>query len=442
MSKLISKIIFEGILKNISPLIIGIGKGGLIDFEVIKDEKGIFFIPGTSFKGALKHHIENKFDNLNQYQWNYFYGSQEKQSRFIVKDIKPINSIKINIRDGVAIDYKTGIAKQGYKYNYEIIEPGTEFNLKCEITINEEVNKENFKTILKTIIEELENGEVLIGAMTTKGFGKIKLNEYKIYEFNFPKDGENWFRYLNNERSKKNEIFLDKQFKLTPKPYKDFELDAWFRIKSSLIIGSYPTNPNEPDKIHIKSNGIPVLPGTSIKGAIKERAVKIINTFNKNGVEFLKRTFGWAEIEGKSKEKYKSKIIIGESIINDVDEVVQHRIKIDRFTGGTINGALFESKPLWHKNEKINIKIKIKNAEKWEIGLLLLILKDLWTEDLPIGGEKNIGRGILQGIEATIKLNDNIFELKDYNGKLKINGDCQKLENYITNFIQQIGGEA
>jgi hypothetical protein len=37
-----------------------------------------------------------------------------------------------------------------------------------------------------------------------------------------------------------------------------------------------------------------------------------------------------------------------------------------------------------------------------QVGLLLLVLKDLWTGDLPIGGESSVGRGRLRGVEATI----------------------------------------
>ncbi len=35
-------------------------------------------------------------------------------------------------------------------------------------------------------------------------------------------------------------------------------------------------------------------------------------------------------------------------------------------------------------------------------GLLLLALKDLWTGDLPLGGESSVGRGRLQGLDAAL----------------------------------------
>ena len=32
----------------------------------------------------------------------------------------------------------------------------------------------------------------------------------------------------------------------------------------------------------------------------------------------------------------------------------------------------------------------------------MLLLKDLWAQDLPVGGEVSVGRGQLQGVCATI----------------------------------------
>jgi hypothetical protein len=40
-------------------------------------------------------------------------------------------------------------------------------------------------------------------------------------------------------------------------------------------------------------------------------------------------------------------------------------------------------------------------------------LKDLWTAELPIGGEKSIGRGVLEGVRATIIDGEETFYLLD-----------------------------
>ena len=147
---------------------------------------------------------------------------------------------------------------------------------------------------------------------------------------------------------------------------------------------------------------------------------------------------GWVDKE--SGDKIKSRVIVDETpLIEEADEVIQARIKIDRFTGGTLSGALFDSQPLWRKDNShkmINIRIKLLNYQNWEAGLMLLILKDLWNEDLPIGGEKNVGRGILQGLEATIKYADKEIVLikQPDNHVLFTKGRPEDIEKFVADF--------
>ncbi|MBU0702211.1 hypothetical protein KKE26_13120 [bacterium] len=81
------------------------------------------------------------------------------------------------------------------------------------------------------------------------------------------------------------------------------------------------------------------------------------------------------------------------------------------------------------------------NYQDWEAGLLLLILKDLWNEDLPIGGEKNVGRGILKGVLAKIQWNRQEITIEEKKDGLDIspsdlatlNSFCDSLQSAIHN---------
>lgn len=53
---------------------------------------------------------------------------------------------------------------------------------------------------------------------------------------------------------------------------------------------------------------------------------------------------------------------------------------------------------------KVNLIIDIKNGYDYEIGLLLLALKDISNGYLAIGGETAVGRGIFESI-SNINLN-------------------------------------
>ncbi len=457
-SKLVSIIVIEGVLENISPFVIGTGKGDIVDIEIIKDEVGNLYIPATSFVGAIRHHILKNFKEEDKKIWDYFWGSKNSnnieavQSHFIVSDVKiksNNNESCIAVRDGVAIDEKTGTAKDKAKYDYEIVNKDLEFEFKAEIKIRKGFTDKETEIlkILKTIITELEAGSVQFGAFNTKGFGRFRLKNLQILKFDFPNDGVTYLKYLQNEYSPENKLDLGNIDILSKKDNTNCTIIADFSIKSSLIIGSYTTDPKDPDKVHVKYNDKNVLTGTSLKGLIRSRAFKIVNTLSDNNQEEnndLKKLFGWADTENIEKNKYKSRVIIDESIVDNVIEKEQTRIKIDRFTGGVITGALFQAKPLWHNDETVKLTIKIKDAKDWEVGLLLLVLKDLWNEDLPIGGEKNIGKGVLKGkkIEIFYKELKYIIEKPinyDETNKIVVNDDNKQiLEGFVEKFLKKV----
>jgi len=69
-------------------------------------------------------------------------------------------------------------------------------------------------------------------------------------------------------------------------------------------------------------------------------------------------------------------------------------------------------------------------------SLLCFILKDLWNGDLPLGGEKSIGRGVLQGLSAKLKFKDKVIEMTEQDGNLKINEDAREyLEQKVNSFL-------
>jgi CRISPR/Cas system CSM-associated protein Csm3 (group 7 of RAMP superfamily) len=96
-----------------------------------------------------------------------------------------------------------------------------------------------------------------------------------------------------------------------------------------------------------------------------------------------------------------------ETELADTQALVQSRVRIDRFTGGSYPTALFTQQPAFGGEEAmVKLEITLRRPEDAEIGLLLLVLKDLWTGDLPLGGESSVGRGRLHGQRATLALHE------------------------------------
>lgn len=429
------KIIAKGKIKLLSPAMIGSGESEASDMDVLRDENDIPYIPATSFAGVLRHIT---MTNLPQYREKLeeFWGppgesENPKQSSIFISDMLPEGNPKLDIRDGVRINRKTQTAEEGAKFDYEIIDRGAVFNFSFEINLNGE-NDDFKKSMLSTIIKLLQEQRIRIGGRTNNGFGKIKLEDIKIHEFDFTNRSHvlNWFKFI---KEKKLENPTDFNYPFLEFRSKDFSIEASFVIKNSLIVRDYNINPNEPDVVHICSDKIPILPGSSLKGAIRARAERIVNTLGKSN-QIIKELFG--DVDTNEKNKQKGKIIIEEAIIRGYPMETQTRIKIDRFTGGTIEGALADIKPLFSKDkpDEFNISIKISNFKKHEAGLMLLVLKDLWTGDLPIGGEKSIGRGVLKGKWAKISWDSKSLEFK--NPEALTPNEKQILQDFVDAFVK------
>jgi len=421
-------LVLEGTLELLSPVLIGGGVNDTTDADVLLNGDGVPFIPATSFLGALRHCLDEWIDDTNytdlkEQIWGGVNddGSTSCPSSLACSDLTPTSEAKITIRDGIRIDPETGQVffdsktKAGAKFDYQVLERGTRFNLRLEMDIHQKKEEEKLEPFLRfmaTLRKLLRDGQLRLGARTGKGLGRVKLFEDQIYFYDFSKKSDvySWLSGKEKERETKfPEPFKEKS------PY-NFELTGEFDLKTSFLSRSYSAQPQTPDVESIRSAEAFVITGSSLRGAIRARADKILETIGKKEkerTEMLESLFGYvSEKKDASKPARKGRIFIEETILPDrYPSEVQTRIQIDRFTGGTVSGAFLEEMPVFSsenegdpiKIEMIKIEIKIKGCSEEEAGLMTLILKDLWTRDLTVGGGKAVGRGVFQGKSAHIQ---------------------------------------
>jgi CRISPR/Cas system CSM-associated protein Csm3 (group 7 of RAMP superfamily) len=440
------RIILKAQLHNLSPIGIGSGRGDRSDRDVVITEyafddngkilpperftesqirKNLPYIPASSFMGK----IFRQFDIVNHLEIKKYWGESEKNASFIdcsdilITELPKDGQKATEIRDGIRLDSAKGIVAQGAKFDYELLAPGAKFELTIIFRVEEGLADYDLALKIASDIATIIEKGFDLGAKSTVGFGRMKGENVKIYaiDFNEPLHFQQWIEsnLTQNLTSKATQSLLLSQSK-------SFEIKATFKIKNSLIIRSYSNDPNAPDSTHLKSGENNILSGSSIKGALRGRAERILNTIQDD--EYTTETilaglFGDVEKDPINKQKVKkdgytvpSRVFVDEVPIENVKEEIQTRIQIDRFTGGTIDGALIEEKPLFPVKDKEQIKnfsIRVVDAKPLDKGLMLLLLKDLWTAELPIGGEKAIGRGVLEGVRATIIDGEETFYLLD-----------------------------
>ncbi|MBD2410385.1 hypothetical protein FACHB389_01420 [Nostoc calcicola FACHB-389] len=418
------RIIVHGTLVLDTPICLGSGDNDSdIDLKILRDSiENKALLMGSSIAGGLRNYLreyQNSYENLEE---SLLFGGQRSdedgdQSLLVVNDALSTELIQAELRDGLKINSITRTAEPKAKYDLEFIEAATQFHLCFELLI--ETNREQLVKELVTVLKGLESGAISIGMKKHRGFGRCHVTEWQVWEFDLRKPDERlgWLNFehwqpgllpnhpTHESIEKALGLFLDekedKRDRLT--------INATFTLATPLLIRSGQASSDKaPDVVHLKSRRDgelqPVLSGTSLAGVLRHRAERIVNTLHKN-TSIIDEIFGVDFSKDKTKKAKASRLIVHESVIKETNDLVQNRIAIDRFTGGALHGALFNEQPIFGSDKtELKLELELRQPKSHEIGLLLLLIKDLWTGDLPVGGTSSIGRGRLQGKEAKITL--------------------------------------
>ncbi|MBO4401246.1 MAG: CRISPR-associated protein [Selenomonadaceae bacterium] len=353
-SALIGKILITGELKLKSPLLIGDGAGetsdNFRDIHVLQNQDGVPFIPGTSICGVLRDYAKSV--GLDMFE--EIFGDENKfQSAIQFDDIEL--SGKIVARDGVRIDGVTGTGEKGGKYDYEAVDRGAKGDIRILVNLRgvhrdgENPDDKNYTLekvtgAVKKILGRLQS-RIQLGALTSKGFGLAAVENLNADFYDFRKKADVIAWLTDKPASKKIQPAVENL-----NAEADFVVDAKFALNSSFIIRDYDTSEKSGDSpinaVSLKSGTDFVIPGTSLKGIFRHRAEYILSKFNV-AADALNELMGISEGE----TKVKSRFIVAESYVKpeNVAAVAHTRNKIDRFTGGTLQGTLFTTKPAWKK---------------------------------------------------------------------------------------------
>lgn len=77
-------------------------------------------------------------------------------------------------------------------------------------------------------------------------------------------------------------------------------------------------------------------------------------------------------------------------------------LAIDRFTGGALNSAKFDAAALWQPTFRVHLRLE--NTTAWEIGWLILVIRDLADGLIPVGFGTAKGFGRATATNFTIQM--------------------------------------
>ena len=445
---------------------------GVTDMPLLRDPRdGVTpLLTGASIAGALRSYLREVEHGYGQStsqadQTERLFGRLEGKFTlpgWVQIDDSLGESAGIDLRDGVAIDPATRTAEDHKKFDIELLAAGTTFPIQIEFLESDE--SKDLLAALAIALDGLARGEIGLGQRKRRGLGRCKITEWRVRRYNLTTPS-GLIAWLDNQMAgekRGSDIFDLLGVKSSVADQRNwFQIDATFGLQSSLLIRTGSAEPGSPDVAHLRSlrqgDHYPIISGTSLAGVVRSRALRIANTIlgGDKGARLVNGMFGDMDEEITSSDTKlsaadrpkpsSSRVITEESVVKEGRDLVQSRVKIDRFTGGAFPTALFSEQPLFGSGQTCTrLQLTLRNPQDAEIGLLLLVLKDLWAGDLPLGGESSVGRGRLSGQQATLTLHK---EGTVQRWNLVQEGDtlrCQEpdgftqLDSYVTNGLWNI----
>ena len=409
------------IMEADTPLKVGSSESDFMkDSPIQKDWNGLPMILGTSIAGVLRKDFDGTADDV--------FGKEDGSKVIFSNALLLDENQKANegllltkssflelfdtlpIREHTAITDK-GVANEHSKFDEEVVYKGARFKFSLEMLED--------KSAFDKLISLLQSSSFRLGGGSTKGFGKFKVIEIKTRTLKSVKDLESYSSSLNSKLEES--IVLEPTKSQTHTLYSlKIEPDDFFMFGSGFGDNDADQTPVvekliDYAKKDLSKNYI-LIPASSLKGAIAHRTTYHYNLNNKLYIgneearEVIDELFGEAKNSKKEIDGSKGKLLFSDVYKLDKNETkVFDHVAIDRFTGGAIDGALFQEKTTAQKDEW-SIEILLEHGvDEAFVKAFEQSLDDVCSGMLALGGATTKGHGVFVG---TLLKNGEVLDVK------------------------------
>lgn len=445
---------------------VGSGENNATDKDIIRDSRGLPFIPGTSLAGIYRSLFEKTgvFSNSEADPDLYFgmveisRGSRSNEKRMATMSSRIItfdgqNSLNeesaiVSRRDCVKLNaFRSSVT--GSKFDFEIVEPGAVFTTY----FIQDFYSYDDKKVGDMIASAWKNDLIHIGSKTMRGLGAVKVQSLEFTEFDMNAP-EKWLKFdMYEENTQEWKTFEpDKAVEIVDTTCDIIQLGL--KQEGGISIRRYTTDiavdPETPSpdftQLTYGKADIPIIPGTSWAGTFRHHIFELLggsgeendlkDEDSKKAAAIIKEFMGKCDIRTKNKkenvlmknqstikkteelekieEKKKSKVYFSESILDGASSKVMTRVAIDRFTGGAASKALFVERTFYNGNTSLIIKVanEPKDNRNQFMNALFASIADLNEGILTVGGLSSIGRGLFSLTNISYN-GTKIFERKE-----------------------------
>lgn len=445
--RLLTRVVMEAA----TPLAVGSGQKNIMtDATVARDANGLPYIPGSSIAGVIRHAMKSHTGDIGQ--WMGF--QQEKDgagSRLSVTEARILDSNgvpadgllpdagddpllchflgkKLPIRQHVRITHR-GVADNMGKFDEEVVPAGTRFCFEMELMADDTEDPGN---LMEAVLHCIQSDTFRLGGGSRSGFGSIKIISIgrRVIDLRDEKDRDDYLKKSSRldrawdgfescePAAVTDDGFIRYTLSISPKDFMFFGsgfgndvADMTYVSNPCVIWKSGKGTFEEKEKFIL-------IPASSVKGALSHRTAYYYNQLEGvfadgltqkqleekagSGNRAVRTLFGSAGDE-HGRNKVRGRAIFSDVIVEKPssarDKVLNH-VSIDRFTGGAIDGALFNEETLFAKGTEFTLEILVSKEAEKEPNVLKAFekaLDDVKDGILPLGGGVNRGNGTFRG---------------------------------------------
>lgn len=478
-----------------TPLHIGTGRDTATSDDLLcRDARGRLLIPGTALAGALRSiatrlapRFEDKVcaalsddenkpcdcaacrlfgtvnlpdeDRRDDEQGN---GESEQPKAYaaslLIYDAVLESQPDLAIRDGVGIDRVTGAAAERIKFDFDVLPACTRFDLRIEIAVPLD---ETARHLLAATLAEWQAGRGAVGGRVARGLGAFKLTDVRFTHrdlndtaelMQFLRAKSPWEAVTGDAAWLDTTVAAVRQH-VRPCQHNDHPVArSWALAEFTLeAIGPFLTHDltqagrsgfdHAPVKARYTLDDPPVLPGSSLRGALRSYAERIARTIatiqaaqsDNSATHFRQHCPACNPLTAKTEYEVAScnsfikkipkrerdqlerqgaddKLCLACRLFGSPWNGSRLRVEdaplkagtmphikvldflaIDRFTGGGRDSAKFDAVVLWRP--QFSVRILLENPEPWELGWLALVLRDLHEGLFTVGFGRAKGFG-------------------------------------------------
>lgn len=372
--------------------------------QILRYNDGTPFLQGASLAGALQGWKKN----------NSLFGDSDKESQLIVSDLVFHSSDPLT-RPRLRIDEEKGTADNGGKFDIAALPVGTTGKFQLTWRGGDDMAKQ--ASTIEAYLGAMHYGYIALGAQKSNGFGSVTLQVKKrTYDLCSKADLNAWL--LGDKIQDARTITLQR-----PE-----SKQAVFKVKAKVShILVKASAPKDEDKktvtVPIEENDAFVIPGSSLKGAIRAQMHRSKGFFAH--AEDLDDLLGRASEKGDN--GIAGKVRISDGKLENQKDVKINRIRIDRFTGGTMGRGLFAEKSI---SGTLNFEIQAPSDMEAGCGQLLYALRDLGLGLFELGSGTAVGRGRVDELLVEISADGKSAELRCKNGQVTLKDKQGLLESW------------